>query len=213
MKTLFYLALLSVSTLLVIGFWPRPPAAQSPALTTPSGLKALNTHLPTSVASPALSTPSASLLPATAQSPNQPPPSPLPATTQALNELADSAEPLDRKMEALTTVMTSGSSDMARAAAVRSLYLVRNSDFTARLQPLILAGKIKPEAMEVLSLNLYDRPLDQFLPTLAMILDRPAHPLREMAADGLAFHLKNKAAATGPALALAVQQYLTTPTP
>ena len=63
--------------------------------------------------------------------------------------------------------------------------------------------------MEVLSLNLYDRPLDVLLPIWAAIRERPGHPLHSAAADGLEFHLKEKVAASGPQLAQVIEEYLT----
>jgi hypothetical protein len=129
-------------------------------------------------------------------------------TPSEFNAFADSPKPLAEKMAVFSRRMREAPPQQAKAAAVRAVFLVKNADFTSQLQPLVVAGDVKPEALEVLSLNLYDRPLDLLLPVWAVIRDRPGHPLHEAAADGLEFHLKDKAAASGPQLAQVIKEYL-----
>ncbi len=131
---------------------------------------------------------------------------PSPRTIKDLNTFADSPKPLADKMVVLTRMMREDTPDRAKAAAVRAVYLVKNGDFKEHLLPLILAGDLKQEAMDVLGLNLYDRPLDVLLPSWALIRDRPGHPLQAAAADGLEFHLKEKAA--GGDLTQVIRDYL-----
>jgi hypothetical protein len=133
----------------------------------------------------------------------------MPRTTSELNAFADSPRPVADKMSVFARMMREAPPEQAKAAAVRAIFIVKNSDFTAQLQPLIVAGDVKPEALEVLGLNLYDRPLDLLLPAWALIRDRPGHPLHDAAADGLEFHLRDKAAASGTQLTQVIKEYLT----
>ena len=112
-------------------------------------------------------------------------------------------------MRVFTEMMQNGTPDQAKTAAVRAIFVVKNKDYATQLQPIVLQGKVKPEALEVLALNLYERPLDVLLPAWAQILEQPNHPLAAAAADGLEFHLKEKATARGPALAQAIKECLT----
>ncbi|HWB03397.1 MAG TPA: hypothetical protein VG796_10255 [Verrucomicrobiales bacterium] len=143
-------------------------------------------------------------VPAPATVPNLP----LPRTTSELNAFTDGPQSLEEKMSVFTRMMREAPPEQAKAAAVRAVFVVKNADFAARLQPLILAADLKPEAMEVLGLNLYDRPLDVLLPVWAAIRTRPEHPLYHAAVDGLEFHLKEKATASGPQLARVIKEYL-----
>ncbi|HEX2746401.1 MAG TPA: hypothetical protein VHM91_00270, partial [Verrucomicrobiales bacterium] len=148
--------------------------------------------------------------------PLSPPPAPpagivIPRTNSELNTFADSPRPLGEKISVLYKMMRDGPPEQAKAAAIRAIFIVKNADFVSQLRPLIVAGEVKPEALEVLSLNLYDRPLDLLLPTWALIRDRPGHPLHEAAADGLAFHLKEKAGLGSSQLAQVIQEYLKVP--
>lgn len=138
---------------------------------------------------------------------------PLPRTIPELNAFTDGPQSLEEKMSVFTRMMREAPPGQAKAAAVRAVFVVKNADFVTRLQPLILAGDLKPEAMEVLGLNLYDRPLDVLLPVWAAIRTRPEHPLYNAAVDGLEFHLKEKAAASGPQLAQVIKEYLNPPRP
>ena len=133
---------------------------------------------------------------------------PLLRTPQELNQLADGSKPLEEKIGALVGVMTSGEPELARAAAVRAVFVVKNKDFRALLEPVILGNRIRPEAMEVLSLNMYDRPLDVRLPLWARIAETSGHPLESAAIDGLEFHLREKSSSRGPALAQAIKECL-----
>jgi hypothetical protein len=133
---------------------------------------------------------------------------PLPKTMAELNAFSDGPLPLPDKIQTLTVLMRTGTAEQARAAAIRAIFIVRNADFTTHLQPLVVQGGLKPEAMEVLALNLYDRPLDVLLPAWAQIVEQPNHPMASAATDGLEFHLKEKASARGPALALAIKECL-----
>jgi hypothetical protein len=134
--------------------------------------------------------------------------SPLPHTTAELNALADGPLPVPDKMRLLAALMRSGTPEQAKAAAMRAVFIVKNADFVAQLQPLVVQGGLKPEAMDVLALNLYDRPLNLLLPVWGQILENPGHPLASAAADGLEFHLKEKASARGAVLAQAIKDCL-----
>ena len=125
--------------------------------------------------------------------------------------MADGPLPLPDKIQRLAAMMRDGSPADARAAAVRAVFIVKNPDFTAHLQPLLLDSAIRREAMDVLALNAYDRPLEVLLPLWAAIAERPEHPLHDAARDGLAFHLGPAAEATGPALADAIRRRLGPP--
>ena len=137
----------------------------------------------------------------------------MPQNTRELNQLADGPLPLSSKMEVLAKLMMTGPPEQAKAAAVRSVFIVKNADYTSHLQPLLVAGDVKREALEVLSLNLYDRPLEIQLPTLAAMRGRTGHPLEPMAADALVFHLKKKGNTTGGTLDQNIKDYLTPPSP
>ena len=78
----------------------------------------------------------------------------MPQNTRELNQLADGPLPLSSKMEVLAKLMMTGPPEQAKAAAVRSVFIVKNADYTSHLQPLLVAGDVKREALEVLSLNL-----------------------------------------------------------
>lgn len=132
----------------------------------------------------------------------------IPRNTGELNTFADGPLPLPDKMRVFAELMQNGTPEQAQASAMRAIFVVKNQDFAAHLQPLIVQGKVKPEAMDVMALNLYDRPLHLLLPAWAQILEQPHHPLAAAAADGLEFHLKEKAAARGPALAQAIRECL-----
>ena len=132
----------------------------------------------------------------------------IPRTNSELNAFADSPRPLGEKISVLYKMMQESPPEQAKAAAIRAIFVVKNADFVSQLRPLIVAGNVKPEALEVLSLNLYDRPLDLLLPAWALIRDRPNHPLHEAAVDGLAFHLKEKAGLGSSQLAQVIQEYL-----
>ena len=66
----------------------------------------------------------------------------------------------------------------------------------------------KLTTMQVLGLNLHDRPVEQTLPLFASIVNTPGHPLRAEAVDTLRFHLHEKADATGAALAQNIEAWL-----
>ena len=173
-----------------------PDAAQAPVATAP-------VNPATSTATTSVATTPAAPVPATAS-----PASPLPRTVAELNATADGPLPLADKMQLLAAMMRDGSSADARAAAVRAVFIVRNPDFAVHLQPLVLEAAVRREAMDVLALNVYDRPLEVLLPLWAAIAERPAHPLHDAARDGLAFHLGSAADASGPALADAIRRRL-----
>lgn len=138
---------------------------------------------------------------------------PAPKNNKELNELADGPLPLSTKMAVLGDLMRKAPPEQAKAAAVRSVFIVRNADYVTQLQPLLVSGEIKREALEVLSLNLYDRPLEIQLPALAAMRNRVGHPLEQVVADALVFHLKDKGTATGDSLAQNIKDYLTPPSP
>lgn len=137
----------------------------------------------------------------------------VPDNIKDLNQMADGPFPLPARMAVLSKLMMDAPPDLAKAAAVRSVFVVRNADYASQLQPLLVAGEMKREALDVLSLNLYDRPLEIQLPALAAIRDRAGHPLHAMASDALVFHLKDKGHASGETLAQNVRAYLTPPAP
>lgn len=128
-----------------------------------------------------------------------------PATRAELNQLADGPLDLRGKMKVLGSMMREASGAEAAAAAQRAIFIVKNADYREHLQPLVLEGNLKPEALEVLGLNVYDRPLDILLPLWAEIRQRSEHPLRAAAADGLEFHLGEMAGREGDGLAEAIR--------
>jgi len=99
-------------------------------------------------------------------------------------------------------------SKMAAAAAARAVAIVGNSQHASHLRALLTDAGIRPEAMEVLTLNLYSRPMDVMLPAWAAIVESPGHPKAVEAAETLEFYLKEKSAGRGEALQKAVRQYL-----
>ena len=133
----------------------------------------------------------------------------MPKTAAELNALADGPLPLANKMDILSRLMHHGTPAEAKAAAVRSVFIVKNGQYKETLLPLLLDSSLKPEAMIVLGMNLHERPLEVMLPSWIALRDQPNHPLHEEAADAVRFHLKEKADLTGPALADAVKEYLT----
>lgn len=135
----------------------------------------------------------------------------VPKTVAELNEFADGDLPLPEKMEVLGKLMKEASPAIAREAAVRSLFIVRNPDYVSQLRPLILANSIKPEAMDVLGLNLYDRPMDMMLNTWALIREQPEHPLFAAASDGLTFHLGDKAGAPASQMTQVIHDHMHRP--
>lgn len=210
---LFATAAIAFLVLLCVREQPRP-VAPAPE----SGLVSALPIPPAAAAGPPVNQSLApNPAPAEAKAIATPPPGPelppIPRTTKELNQLADSALPLSTRMAVLAKLMMEAPPEQAKAAAIRSVFIVRNVDYTSQLQPLLVAGEVKPEALEVLSLNLYDRPLEMQLPALAAIRDRAGHPLREMATDALVFHLKDKGNASGEALARGVKDYLSPPPP
>ena len=134
---------------------------------------------------------------------------PLPKTAAELNALADGPLPLSNKMEVLSRLMRQGTPADAKAAAVRSVFIVKNGQYKETLLPLLLDSSLKPEAMIVLGMNLHERPLEVMIPSWIALRDQPNHPLHEEAMDAVRFHLKEKADLTGPALAEALKEYLT----
>ena len=128
-----------------------------------------------------------------------------PATRAELNQLADGPLDLRGKMKVLGSMMREATGAEAAAAAQRAIFVVKNADYREHLQPLLLEGNLKPEALEVLGLNAYDRPLDILLPLWAEIRQRPGHPLQAAAADGLEFHLGEMAGKEGDGLAEAIR--------
>lgn len=132
-----------------------------------------------------------------------------PKTTTELNALADGPLPLANKMDILGKLMRQGTPAEAKAAAVRSVFIVKNGQYKESLLPLLLDSSLKPEAMIVLGMNLHERPLEVLLPSWIALRDQPNHPLHEEAMDAVRFHLKEKADLTGPALAEALKEYLT----
>lgn len=133
----------------------------------------------------------------------------LPKTAAELNALADGPLPLVSKMEVLSRLMHQGAPAEAKAAAVRSVFIVKNAQYKEALLPLLLDSTLKPEAMIVLGMNLHERPLEVLLPSWIALRDQPNHPLHEEAMDAVRFHLKDKADLTGSALADAVKECLT----
>lgn len=133
----------------------------------------------------------------------------MPKTAAELNALADGPLPLVSKIEVLSRLMHQGAPAEAKAAAVRSVFIVKNAQYKETLLPLLLDSSLKPEAMIVLGMNLHERPLEVLLPSWIALRDQPNHPLHEEAMDAVRFHLKEKADLTGPALADAVKEYLT----
>lgn len=128
-----------------------------------------------------------------------------PATRAELNQLADGPLDLRGKMKVLGSMMREASGAEAAAAAQRAIFVVKNADYREHLQPLLLEGNVKPEALEVLGLNAYDRPLDILLPLWAEIRQRSGHPLQAAAADGLEFHLGEMAGKEADGLAEAIR--------
>ena len=128
-----------------------------------------------------------------------------PATRAELNQLADGPLDLRGKMKVLGAMMREASGADAAAAAQRAIFIVKNADYREHLQPLLLEGNVKPEALEVLGLNAYDRPLDILLPLWAEIRQRGGHPLQAAAADGLEFHLGEMSTKEGDGLAEAIR--------
>jgi hypothetical protein len=108
-------------------------------------------------------------------------------------------------MKVLGAMMREASGADAAAAAQRAIFIVKNADYREHLQPLLLEGNVKPEALEVLGLNAYDRPLDILLPLWAEIRQRGGHPLQAAAADGLEFHLGEMSTKEGDGLAEAIR--------
>lgn len=201
-------AAFAASLVLLITWKPSKPVAtsDSAAAAAPPGI------LPAADSShPSISQPPAA--PSTLPPVGSPALTQVPRTIQELNQLADSPLPLPDRIAILTKVMKEAPPEQAKAAAVRSVFVVKNTDYNTYLEPLLLSGEVKPEALEVLSLNLYDRPLEVQLPLLAAIRSRTGHPLREMATDALKFHLKDGANANGEALAQVVKDYLRQPNP
>ena len=147
-------------------------------------------------------------LPDTPQLPSPAPAPAAPKNVRELNQLADGPLPLHEKVRMLTGLMSSGPPDIARAAAVRAVFVVKNADYTAILGPVLQENRIRPEAMEVLALNLYDRPLDVRLSLWARLAELPQHPLAQEAVDGLEFHLREKSSLRGPSLAQAIKECL-----
>jgi hypothetical protein len=133
----------------------------------------------------------------------------LPTSTKELNALADGTLPLTQKMELLGRMMRGSNQEQAKAAAMRSVFIVKNAAYRECLQPLLLDATLNAAALTVLALNLHERPLDVMLPCWIAIRDQPGHPLHDEASDVLEFYLKNDAAKSGAELAHALQRYLT----
>jgi hypothetical protein len=175
------------------GAQPMPTAPADPVEPAPLSGEPDGTPRPAAVTGPA----------ATATAPAAP--FKLPATRSELNQLADGPMDLAGKMKVLGVMMRESAGPDAAAAAQRAIYIVKHRDYREHLQPLLISGDIKPEALEVLSLNAYDRPLDILLPLWSEIRQRSGHPLQAAAADGLEFHLGEASAMEGDGLAEAIR--------
>ena len=83
-----------------------------------------------------------------------------------------------------------------------------SAQFQKSLVPVIMDAGCPPELLDVLLLNLYERPLDQRLAAWAGIVRSPSHPAKEMALEGLRFHLGDAANATDSELDKAISKHL-----
>ena len=104
-------------------------------------------------------------------------------------------------------------SPLTAPAAVRSVFIVKDSSYEALLKPLICDGSMPRKALDVLMLNLHDRDPAVRLKTLAAVARVENHPFAGEARDALAFYLGGSLPEAAGAIDSAVDDWLAGKTP